>query len=135
MATTLLTLPQLAVAVGVEYRTLHSWLKRGLLAPSVQRSSGTGIPNLFTPEDAVKAKVVADLRQAGVSFERIAETVSMLDQHPTALTRGAMILVNGSVHVTDAESAAAAIREEGLTLVYNTAHAARTVTASLASAP
>jgi DNA-binding transcriptional MerR regulator len=130
---TLLTLPQLAQAVGVEYRTLHSWLKRGLLAPSLQKSSGTGIPNLFTREDAIKAKVVADLRQAGLSFERLEETVSKLEEHPIALSHGAMILVNGSVHVTGAEAVHAAIRDECLTLVYNTTQAARAITDSLAN--
>jgi DNA-binding transcriptional MerR regulator len=81
--------------VGVEYRTLHSWLKRGLLAPSLQKSGGIGIPNLFTREDAIKAKVVADLRHAGLSFERLHETALTLEQKPAALTEGAMVLSTG----------------------------------------
>lgn len=133
MATeTLLTLPRLAEAVGVEYRTLHSWMKRGLVAPSLQKSGGTGIPNLFTRADAVKAKIVVDLRQAGLSFDRLQDTASKLDENPVALTEGAMVLVNGSVRVADAATAATTIRDESLTLVYNTAHAVREIESSLA---
>jgi DNA-binding transcriptional MerR regulator len=130
---TLLTLPQLAEVVGVEYRTLHSWLKRGLVEPSMQRSRGTGVPNLFTSEDAVKAKVIAELRQAGLSFERLADTASLLGEHTRALTSGAIVLVNGSVSIGDADEAASAIQQESLTLVYNTQHAVLAVEASLRS--
>jgi DNA-binding transcriptional MerR regulator len=128
----LLTLPQLAEVVGVEYRTLHSWLQRGLVQPSMQRSSGTGVPNLFSSEDAVKAKVIADLRQAGMSFQLLAETASSLDAHTGALTHGAIVLVNGSVSIVDADAAAAAIRQQSLSLVYNTEHAVDAIRTALA---
>ncbi len=127
----LLTLPQLARVIGVEYRTLHSWLKRGLLRPSMQASRGTGMPNLFSDEDAVQAKVIADLRQSGVSFELLAQAASDLAEHPSALSDGAIVLVNGSVSVVNAEGAAEAIQAESLTLAYNTAHARRDVIAAL----
>jgi DNA-binding transcriptional MerR regulator len=123
----LLTLPQVAQMVGVEYRTLHSWLGRGLLRPSVQASSGIGVPNLFSVEDAVRAKVIADLRSSGLSFDLLGEAATKLDAHPDALTDGAMVLVNGSVSVVDAQGAATAIKKESLTLVYNTAHAVRDI--------
>lgn len=115
-----LTLPQLAETVGVEYRTLHSWLKRGLVEPSLQRSRGTGVPNLFDRTDAVRAKVIAELRQAGLSFDLLRQAAAMLADHPSALEDGAMVLVNGSVTVADADEAVATIRREALTLVYNT---------------
>lgn len=133
--TPLLTLPQLAEAVDVEYRTLHSWLKRGLIEPSMQRSRGTGIPNLFSRDDAVKAKVIADLRQAGLSLEILGETLSKLNAHSTALTDGAMVLVNGNVAVVDAGQAAGAIEEASLTLVYNVRHAMAAIDASLEKQP
>jgi DNA-binding transcriptional MerR regulator len=128
---TLLTLPQLAEAVDVEYRTLHSWLVRRLLRPSVQTSSGTGTPNLFSIEDAVRAKVIADLRRSGVSFDRLEQAARELDENPKALTEGAIVLVNGSVSVVDAQAAAVAIEQESLTLVYNTGHAVRVISEAL----
>ncbi len=127
----LLTLPQVAQMVGVEYRTLHNWLQRGLLRPSVQESSGIGVPNLFSIEDAVRAKVIADLRSSGVSFDRLGQAATELDAHPNALTNGAMVLVNGSVSVVDAQEAATAIKKESLTLVYNTEHAVSEIRSAL----
>ena len=127
MASRLLTLPQVAEIVDVEYRTLHSWLKRGLLRPSCQQSSGIGVPNLFSRQDVVQAKVIADLRHYGVSFERLSEAAAKLDAHPGALSTGAAVLVNGSVSVVDEDEAAAAIKGESLTLVYNTAYAIRDI--------
>jgi DNA-binding transcriptional MerR regulator len=127
----LLTLPQVARLVGVEYRTLHSWLKRGLVRPSVQCSTGPGVPNLFSTRDAVRAKVVADLRESGVPFNKIGEASMRLEGHASALTDGAMVLVNGSVSVVDDKDAFAAIKRESLTLVYDTAHAVRTITAAI----
>ncbi len=129
----LLTLPQLAEAVEVEYRTLHSWLKRGLIAPSLQLSRGTGMPNIFSREDAVKIKVLADLRQAGLSFEVLAATSQSLNEHPMALSDGTMVLVNGSVSVVDSTAAASAISRGSLTLVYNVGHAVRAIEATLGS--
>ena len=123
----LLTLPQVAIAVGVEYRTLHTWLQRGLITPSVQQSRGTGVPNLFTAQDAVKAQVIAELRRAGLSFAVLTEASAGIDQHPSALTDGATVLVNGRVTVTTPEKAAAIIAEETLTLVYNTQRAVEKV--------
>lgn len=130
----LLTLPQLAEMVDVEYRTLHSWLERGLLRPSVRTSRGNGIPNLFSVEDAVRAKIIADLRQSGASFDRLQEATQQLDDHPNALTTGATVLVNGSVSIMDEEEAAAAIKRESLTLVYNTGYAVRRIESAIASA-
>jgi DNA-binding transcriptional MerR regulator len=116
----LLTLPQVAEIVDVEYRTLHSWLKRGLLRASYQQSSGIGVPNLFSAEDVVQAKVIADLRQNGLSFEKLSEAAEQLAAHPSALSDGKVVLVNGSISVVDEATAANSIQHESLTLIYNT---------------
>ena len=131
----LLTLPELAQTIGVEYRTLHSWVGRGILPPSVQASRGAGVPNLFSTQDAVKAKVVAELRQTGVSFDMLKQTSQKLDDHPLALTDGAIVLVNGSVSIVDAQGAAAAIQRDALTLAYNTTHAVQAIAAALPATP
>jgi DNA-binding transcriptional MerR regulator len=133
MASNLLTLPRVAEVIGVEYRTLHSWLKRGILRPSVQESDGTGVPNLFSVRDAVLAKVVADLRQSGVPFSKVGEASAKLDEHATALTEGAIVLVNGSVSVVDDDEAFAAIKRESLTLVYDTERAVQAIHAAVPS--
>jgi DNA-binding transcriptional MerR regulator len=127
-----LTLPQLAAMVDVEYRTLHTWVKRGLIRPSLQSSKGTGTPNLFTPRDAVIARVMADLRKAGVSFDLMNQAARRLEEEPAAVEGTAVMLVNGDVSVyTDTAKAAARLERGGLTLAYNTADAVEHVEQAL----
>jgi phage terminase Nu1 subunit (DNA packaging protein) len=52
-----LTLPRLAELVGVKYRTLHTWLQRGLLTASCAQARGSGSRNIFDREDAIEALV------------------------------------------------------------------------------
>ena len=56
LASRLPTLPQVAEIVDVEYGTLHSWLKRGLLRPSCRQSSGIGVPNLSARKTSSRPK-------------------------------------------------------------------------------
>lgn len=95
-----LTLPQVAAAVDVEYRTLHTWVKRGLLKPGFRVSTGAGTPNLFTFQDAIKARILGDLRNAGIDLdlvERTAEGIRDLE-----LEDDGVLLVNGKVQVLSA---------------------------------
>jgi hypothetical protein len=73
----------------------------------------------------LSTKVIADLRQSGISFDRLEEAADCLDGDEKALRTGAIVIVNGRVSVVDATEAADAIRQEGLTLVCNTEHAVR----------
>lgn len=135
MPQTAMTLPEVADIAGVEYRTLHTWLRRGLLRPSVRSSSGTGKPNLFTPSDAVAARILADLRRGGLGIEQLERTAKALSEHSSALAEPAIIVINGRVDVVhDPAQAAAALAREGLTLAYNTAHALQHVGKAAAEA-
>lgn len=122
------TLPQVADVAEVEYRTLHTWLKRGLLTASVRHSIGTGTPNLFSDEDAVAARVLADLRRAGLSMEVLGRASEALRQAPEALSEPRIVVVNGAVDVVeDASAAAEAVDRPGLSMVYRTLEALRRV--------
>jgi DNA-binding transcriptional MerR regulator len=131
MASRLLTLPKVADTIGVGYRTLHSWVEKGVFTPSLQASSGGGVPNLLTEQDAVAAKVIADLRETGMSLELLREAEGQLRAHPHALTTGAYVRVNGSVAVGTKEEAQAALSDEIYIVAYNTAHAVRQVREAL----
>ena len=124
-------IPNNRVGIVEKRFSLRGSVKRGLIAPSLQLSRGTGTPNIFSREDAVKIKVIADLRQAGISFNVLAATLERLDQHPTALADGAMVLVNGTVSVVDEAEASTAIAHGSLTLVYNVGHAIKMIEATL----
>ena len=127
-----LTLPQVADAIGAEYRTLHSWVAKGILAPSVQAARGAGVPNLFNEQDAVKACVIAGLRHAGASLEELRQVGERLDERPEALNGGSVVLVNGSVAVIEEAAAAEAIRRSSPSLLYSTSHAVAEVSVALA---
>lgn len=121
MATESFTLPELSKALDVQYRTLHSWVERGLLEPGVRRSKGTGTPNLFSRQDAVMACILAELRAAGVKFDLLAQAAQQLRETDCALEEEAFMLVNGDVRIVfDSDAAAAELLRGGLTLAYNT---------------
>jgi DNA-binding transcriptional MerR regulator len=93
-----LTLPQLARLAEVEYRTLHTWLRRGLIEPSVQRSAGAGTPNLFSRRNAITARVLADLRRLGLGFTALEQVALRLAEEPLP-GADAVLVVNGRVAI------------------------------------
>jgi len=118
------TLPQLSAQLGVNYRTLHSWVERGLFSPSLQQSKGTGSRNVFSARDALTACVLVELRAAGVNFDLLRQAAEQLREHEDTLERPAYMLVNGDVRIVrDPQQAARALERGGLTLAYNTAGA------------
>jgi DNA-binding transcriptional MerR regulator len=115
------TLPELSKAFDVRYRTLQSWVERGLLEPGVSRSTGTGTPNRFSRQDAVMVCILSELRDAGVKFELLTQAAERLRKTDSALEEEAFMLVNGDVRIVfDSEDAASALERGGLTLAYNT---------------
>lgn len=96
-----LTLPQVAQSAGVEYATLHSWLKRGLLNASLQTSLGTGSPNLFSERDALAARILADLRRAGVDLQHLERVADELKVHPEQIEGNGALVINGSVDLVE----------------------------------
>jgi hypothetical protein len=70
------------------------------------------LPNLLSRRDAVKAKVIAELRQNGLPLDRLVGTAIHLDSDEIATTTGAFVLVN----IADARAAANAIELESLSL-------------------
>ena len=80
MTEKIFTLPELAGDSGVEYRTLHTWLGRGLFRPSLKASEGTGHPNLFTGDDLAFVRWLARLRDVGLSIDGLEQ--AKRDTHP-----------------------------------------------------
>ena len=113
-----LTLPQVAEVADVEYRTLHTWVKRGLLQPSFHASTGAGSPNLFSYQDALKARILGHLRSAGIDLELIERTAKGLQKWSTLETDDT-VLVNGKVSILKGDADLdAAIDEEMPSVVY-----------------
>jgi DNA-binding transcriptional MerR regulator len=117
-----LTLPQVAEAVEVEYRTLHTWVKRGLLKPGFQVSTGAGTPNLFTFQDAIKARILGDLRNAGIDLPLVERTAKGLCD--LELEDDGVLLVNGNVKVLPGDADLdSALDEDRPSIVYRIAWA------------
>lgn len=113
-----LTLPQVAEAANVEYRTLHTWVKRGLLKPSFLASTGAGHPNLFSYQDALKARILGDFRGEGIDLDLIERAAEELQQWPI-LHPDDIVLVNGHVSVLKpTDNLNEAIKEAKPSVVY-----------------
>jgi DNA-binding transcriptional MerR regulator len=95
-----LTLPQVAEVAEVEYRTLHNWVKRGLLEPSFHASTGAGSPNLFSFQDALKARILGHLRSSGIDLEMLERTAHGLKE-VSELKSENTLLLNGRLSVLD----------------------------------
>jgi DNA-binding transcriptional MerR regulator len=116
------TLPQLASLVGIEYRTLHTWVCRGLLTASCQRAKGSGTRNLFDGADALEAYVLADLRRAGVELSKLEAVAEQLRDSRQDRGRQNVLLVSGRVSVSSRDDLADGVAEMSPTLVYDLAH-------------
>jgi DNA-binding transcriptional MerR regulator len=118
------TLPELASLVGVEYRTLHTWVGRGLLAASCEQAQGSGTRNVFDRSDALEAFVLADLRRAGVELSKLEEVGTELRRSRERRTgSGDVLLINGSVSLSRRDDLVEAVGRTSPTLVYDLAHA------------
>lgn len=118
----LCTLPQLAKLLGVEYRTLHTWARQGLLTTSVQESRGTGVPNLLTRQDAARAKVIADLRHAGVGFDQLHAASAALRAEPELPSSPWVLVLTGTTaQIVTYTEALDVVQANTLTLIYNLA--------------
>lgn len=63
--------PKVAKLVGISYRQLDHWTTTGLVRASVRDAEGSGTQRLYSFADIVELKVVKQLRDAGVSLQRI----------------------------------------------------------------
>jgi hypothetical protein len=113
-----LTLPQVAEAADVEYRTLHTWVKRGLLHPSFHTSTGAGRPSLFSFQDTLKARILGHLRSAGIDLDLLERTAAGMEAI-AELKSDDTLLVNGKVSVLKGgEDLGAAIDQAQPSVVY-----------------
>src|ERR1035438_3885381 len=72
------SLGQLAILSGVKPRTLDHWAATGFLRPSIQKARGTGTKRVYSFSDVVAARVVSELRAAGVSLQKLGKVVTEL---------------------------------------------------------
>jgi DNA-binding transcriptional MerR regulator len=118
-----LTLPEIASAAEVEYRTLHIWLRRGLIRASLVTGSGSGSPNLFNESDLLEARVLADLRRLGAEMSVLERTARALQAHPHRLCGDETLIINGTVEIVETQHAAEKVVSCSPSFVFATSHA------------
>ncbi|MBI3183069.1 MAG: MerR family transcriptional regulator [Myxococcales bacterium] len=72
---------------GLSYRQLVHWDETKLIRPSVRQASGRGTRRVYSFEDLLELRVVATLRQRGVSLQSVRKTVAYLRRHHPELRR------------------------------------------------
>lgn len=67
------TAVQAARIVGMTYKRLDEWDRRGFMRPSIRRGSGRGRwrPRLYSFADLIALRVARDLRAQGVSLQAL----------------------------------------------------------------
>lgn len=73
--------------VGISYRQLDYWDKTGLLRPSVQKARGKGSKRLYSFEDLVELRVVANLLGVGISLPAVRRATRYLRLHFAEIVR------------------------------------------------
>lgn len=65
-------------ALGVSQRCLDYWEERGVIQASFVASSGKGSQRLYSFHDLVQISVVKELRDAGLSLQKIRKAIKVL---------------------------------------------------------
>jgi DNA-binding transcriptional MerR regulator/predicted RNase H-like HicB family nuclease len=73
--------------VGISYRQLDYWDKTGLLRPSVKQARGKGSRRVYSFEDLVELRVIANLLAVGVSLPAVRRAARYVRQHFANLVR------------------------------------------------
>ena len=101
------SLPEVSGLCGVEYRTLHTWLRRGLITASRQEASGSGSRNELAYSDLVVTKALSDLRRLGLELQPLTQVATVL--RSTDAMSDTVVLVNGEVQAVPAAQEPAAL--------------------------
>lgn len=67
--------------VGITYRQLDYWDRSGVVSPSLSPAKGKGSERLYSFRDLVCLKVARQLRETGVSLQKIRKSLGYLRQN------------------------------------------------------
>ncbi|PSR26005.1 MAG: MerR family transcriptional regulator [Sulfobacillus benefaciens] len=89
------TTKQVAAFTQLTNRQLNYFDTTGLLSPSVQSAQGRGTYRLYAFRDVVALRLIAKLRQQGVSLQAIRKAVDYLRTMEQAALSASILAVNG----------------------------------------
>lgn len=123
MTSQVYTLPELAAAAEIEYRTAYVWLQRGLIRASVATATGSGTTNEFDEADVLEARILADLRRLGAEMTVLERTAAALRGQAERLGGNQTLIINGRVDIVPTDQVAARIAVSEPSFVYRADHA------------
>lgn len=88
--------PEAAKIVGITYRQLDHWARKGLVLPSVASAAGSGSQRRYSYADLLELKVIKNLRDAGLSLQRIQKAFEYIRRHLDGQTAGLRIFSDGT---------------------------------------
>lgn len=94
--------PAVAKIVGITYRQLDHWTTTGLVRASVRDAEGSGSQRLYSFDDIVQIKVIKNLRDAGVSLQRIRKAMDTVRERGLSLRQVTLLSDSaGTVYAVD----------------------------------
>jgi len=88
-------LGDVARLAGVQHRTLANWIYAGIVGASVAPPRGRRYQTLLGLDDVLQAMAVAELRRAGVSFQKVRRIVAFLREQGLELSDLELVEVIG----------------------------------------
>ena len=67
--------------IGISYRQLDYWDSSGFIQPSVAKAKGTGTARMYSFMDLVCLRTAKQLRDSGISLQKIRRSVGYLRSH------------------------------------------------------
>ena len=117
---------------GVSFRNIDYWARTKFIVPSIAEARGTGTARRYSFSDLVALRVARELREAGVSTQKLRRVVEFLRRrkgltaNPLAECR--LIITGTDVHIaTSSEEIISVLRMPGQTAFAFVFDLARTV--------
>ncbi|WP_419907481.1 MerR family transcriptional regulator [Candidatus Poriferisodalis sp.] len=88
--------PQTAQLVGITYRQLDHWARKGLVKPSVADAAGSGSRRRYSYNDLVELKIAKKMRDQGIDLRSIARAFEYLRDQLGGEVASANIVISGT---------------------------------------
>jgi DNA-binding transcriptional MerR regulator len=82
--------------VGISYRQLDHWARKGLVQPSVAPAEGSGSRRRYSYNDLVEFKIAKKMRDQGIDLRSIARAFDYLRNQLGGEVASANIVISGS---------------------------------------
>ncbi len=81
--------------VGISYRQLDHWARKGLVKPSVVQAAGSGSRRRYSYNDLVELKIAKKMREQGIDLQSIARAFDYLRNQIGGEVASANIVISG----------------------------------------